>query len=184
MIYLASALIFTTSAIALYALILSKRNIIMMMFLIPSLLISSTYAGYSIYALQGTPISASFPTDENVELVWVEAAKPWIRLLLRLDNEEEAVYYKIPHTENNVNQIKEAVKKAKEKGESTGIEGTFKKTTGGDELGGEYTFIRSYGTAGPPKGPTDEEKLELEYNSQGVDQAIINSHDRQGQGDE
>ena len=84
MVYTAATLIFLTSVITLYALIINRKNPIMLVILIPMLLTSSAYTGYSIYALQGTPI-VGLPVGKDVEIVWVEPAKPWIRSLVSLN---------------------------------------------------------------------------------------------------
>ena len=79
MIYVASILLFLLAVVSVYALIKSKGNMIALFFLIPVILSSSIYTGYSIYVLQGTPIY-SLP-EGKVELVWAEMQKPNIVFL-------------------------------------------------------------------------------------------------------
>ena len=150
MVYIAAILIFITSVITLYALILNKKNPLILLFLIPALLTSSVYTGYSIYALQGTPIQTGLPTDTKVEIVWMEAAKPDIRLLLRIEDNPTPTYYVIDYTEENMSELNRAIAKAKALGKE-GVDGEFKKNTGGEEKGGEFFFIQKPKTFGPAK---------------------------------
>ncbi len=140
MVYTAATLIFLTSVITLYALIINRKNPIMLVILIPMLLTSSAYTGYSIYALQGTPI-VGLPVGKDVEIVWVEPAKPWIRLMLRIENTPEPLYYKVEYTDKNMEEINKAMAKAKGQGKK-GAEGKFEeKAAGGEEKGGEFMFM-------------------------------------------
>ena len=74
MIYVASILLFLLAVVSVYALIKSKENALVLFFLIPIILASSIYTGYSIYVLQGTPIN-NLP-EGKVELIWAEIQKP------------------------------------------------------------------------------------------------------------
>jgi hypothetical protein len=150
MVYTSATLIFITSVITLYALILHRKNLIILIFLIPMLLTSTVYTGYSIYALQGTPIQG-LPLSKAVEILWVEPAKPWIRLMLRVGDESEPTYYKIVYTEKNMEEINKAMAKAKAEGKD-GIEGQFElKGAGGEERGGEYVFMQKPRSINPGK---------------------------------
>lgn len=149
MVTMATSLLFVTSVIALYALILSRKNRIVLLFLIPALLVASVYTGYSIYVLQGTP-KAGIPEDTQVEIVWMEVAKPDIRLLLRVEGDTEPTYYRIPYSEENVKELEKAMQQAKALGKE-GPDGVFKKNTGGEENGGEFNFIQKPRTLGPQK---------------------------------
>lgn len=140
MVYTSATLIFITSVITLYALIIHRKNLIILMFLIPMLLTSTVYTGYSIYALQGTPIQG-IPVGKSVEILWVEPAKPWIRLMLRVGDEAEPTYYKMDYTKKNMDELNKAAAKAAKQGESK-VEGKFElKGAGGEERGGEFVFM-------------------------------------------
>lgn len=182
MIYAATALIFFTSAITLYALIQVKKNIILMMILIPALLTSSVFSGYSIYVLQGTPITRGLPVDVKVEIVWAELAKPDIRLLMRVGDNESPLYYVIAYTKDNVEALKKAMKNQEQGKDQPGTQGTFKKKNGGEEAGGEYMFMNPPGANTVRKDPSVNERPEIDrpgnqvnndaLEMQGVDRAI------------
>lgn len=150
MVYLATTLIFITSVITLYALILNRKNPLILMVLIPALLTSGIYTGYSIYVLQGTPISIGLPTDTQVEIVWMEPAKPVIRLLLRLEDDEAPTYYSIDYTEKNMQELNKAIAQAAAMGKE-GVDGEFKPNNGGEETGGEFFFVQKPKSFGPLK---------------------------------
>ena len=57
MIYIATLLLFCLAVLTVYAIIQTNKNRILVFLLIPLVLVSSLYTGYSIYALQGTPIN-------------------------------------------------------------------------------------------------------------------------------
>ncbi len=150
MVYIAATLIFITSVITLYALILNKKNPLILLFLIPALLTSSVYTGYSIYALQGTPIQTGLPTDTKVEIVWMEAAKPDIRLLLRVEDNPEPTYYVIDYTDENMKELNKAIAQAAALGKKA-VDGEFKQNVGGEEKGGEFFFMQTPKSFGPVK---------------------------------
>lgn len=156
MVIIAATLIFITSVITLYALILNRKNPIIMLFLIPALLTSSVYTGYSIYALQGTPINTGLPIDTKVEIVWMETAKPDIRLLLRVKDNPEPTYYVIDYTEENVRELNKAIAQAAALGKE-GVDGEFKQNSGGEEKGGEFYFMQTPKTFGPAKNSDNKE---------------------------
>lgn len=151
---LASLLIFLLATLSLYALIVSRKNLALLFVLIPAALCASLYTGYTIYALQGTPIASELPVDKNVEIAFAEPAKPWIYLLMRVDGAEEAVYYKIPYTENNLEQIKKAME-AKERGQQGQPQGRFKRGNTGESKSQEYIFMQNPEIPLPPK-PRDD----------------------------
>ena len=155
MVYLATALIFITSVITLYALILNRKNPLILMVLIPALLTSGIYTGYSIYALQGTPISTGLPTNTQVEIVWMEPAKPVIRLLLRIEGDEAPTYYSIDYTEKNMEELNKAIAQAAAQGKE-GVDGEFKPNNGGEETGGEFFFVQKPKSLGPVKKQQDK----------------------------
>ena len=150
MVYTSATLIFITSVITLYALILHRKNLIILMFLIPMLLTSTVYTGYSIYALQGTPING-IPIGKSVEILWVEPSKPWIRLMLRVGETPEPVYYKMAYTKKNMDELNKAAAKAAKSGQGK-VEGEFQlKAAGGEEQGGEFVFMQKPKSINPGK---------------------------------
>ncbi len=167
MVYTSATLIFITSVITLYALILHRKNLIILIFLIPMLLTSTVYTGYSIYALQGTPING-IPVGKSVEILWVEPAKPWIRLMLRVEENPQPTYYKMAYTKKNMDELNKAAAKASKSGEGK-VEGKFElKGAGGEEQGGEFVFMMKPKSINPGKkdsAPQDndaQESLNLE----------------------
>lgn len=173
MVYTSATLIFITSVITLYALILHRKNLILLIFLIPMLLTSTVYTGYSIYALQGTPI-VGIPVDKSVEIVWVEPAKPWIRLMLRVEDQPQPVYYKMAYTKKNMDELNKAAAKASKSGEGK-IEGKFQlNAAGGEEQGGEFVFMTKPKSINPGKKDREDndaqESLNLERETQRIDQ--------------
>lgn len=173
MVYTSATLIFITSVITLYALILHRKNLILLIFLIPMLLTSTVYTGYSIYALQGTPI-VGIPVGKSVEIVWVEPAKPWIRLMLRVEDQPQPVYYKMAYTKKNMDELNKAAAKASKSGEGK-IEGKFQlNAAGGEEQGGEFVFMTKPKSINPGKKDREDndaqESLNLERETQRIDQ--------------
>ena len=174
MVYTSATLIFITSVITLYALILHRKNLIILIFLIPMLLTSTVYTGYSIYALQGTPING-IPVGKSVEILWVEPAKPWIRLMLRVEENPQPTYYKMAYTKKNMDELNKAAAKASKSGEGK-VEGKFElKGAGGEEQGGEFVFMTKPKSINPGKkdsAPQDndaKESLILERETQSLE---------------
>lgn len=174
MVYTSATLIFITSVITLYALILHRKNLIILIFLIPMLLTSTVYTGYSIYALQGTPING-IPVGKSVEILWVEPAKPWIRLMLRVEENPQPTYYKMAYTKKNMDELNKAAAKASKSGEGK-VEGKFElKGAGGEEQGGEFVFMTKPKSINPGKkdsAPQDndaQESLNLERETQRIE---------------
>jgi len=131
------------------------------------LLTSTVYTGYSIYALQGTPING-IPVGKSVEILWVEPAKPWIRLMLRVEENPQPTYYKMAYTKKNMDELNKAAAKASKSGEGK-VEGKFElKGAGGEEQGGEFVFMTKPKSINPGKknsAPQDndaQESLNLE----------------------
>ena len=162
MVYTSATLIFITSVITLYALILHRKNLIILIFLIPMLLTSTVYTGYSIYALQGTPING-IPVGKPVEILWVEPAKPWIRLMLRVEDNPQPTYYKMAYTKENMDELNKAAAKASKSGKGK-VEGEFQlKGAGGEEQGGEFVFMMKPKSINPGtknSAPQDNDALE------------------------
>lgn len=166
MIYVASILLFLLAVVSVYALIKSKGNMIALFFLIPVILSSSLYTGYSIYVLQGTPIY-SLP-EGKVELVWAEMQKPDIVFLVRHEESPIPKYHRIPYTKENAKLLSALNQMA---GMGHPQEGEFKpKEEGGlSQENQDVSFDRIKREPLPPK----RSALEI----QGVDQGIINSID-------
>ncbi len=174
MVYTSATLIFITSVITLYALILHRKNLIILIFLIPMLLTSTVYTGYSIYALQGTPING-IPVGKSVEILWVEPAKPWIRLMLRVEENPQPTYYKMAYTKKNMDELNKAAAKASKSGEGK-VEGKFElKGAGGEEQGGEFVFMMKPKSINPgtkdsaPQDNDAQESLNLERETQRIE---------------
>jgi len=148
----------------MYALIISKKDYVVLFILTPILLVSSIYTGYAIFALQGTPIDG-IPEGE-VEIAWVEPANPDIFFVARhtdpdLDNSPKL--YRIDYTKNNVKALNEAQQRAA--AGAPKAKGKFEKKSGDESDGNEIKFDRISREPLPPK------RSELE--AQGVDRAII-----------
>ena len=166
MIYIASILLFLLAVISVYALIKSKSNLVALFFLIPIILSSSIYTGYSIYVLQGTPINGL--PEGKVELIWAEMQKPDIVFLVRHENTPTPKYYRIPYTKENAKLLSGLNQQASQ---GRPQEGEFKpKETSGTRIENQdVSFDRIKREPLPPK----KNALKL----QGVDQGIINSID-------
>lgn len=166
MIYVASVLLFLLAVVSVYALIKSKSNFVALFFLIPVILSSSIYTGYSIYVLQGTPINGL--PEGKVEVIWAEMQKPDIVFLVRHENKPIPKYYRIPYTKENA-KILQGLHQSASMGHPQ--EGEFKpKEDGGIRIENQdISFDKIKREPLPPK----RSSLEI----QGVDQGIINSID-------
>jgi hypothetical protein len=166
MIYVASILLFLLAVVSVYALIKSKENAIVLFFLIPIILASSIYTGYSIYVLQGTPIH-SLPQGK-VELIWAEIQKPNIVFLVRHEDTSIPKYYRLPYTKENAKLLGNLSEQAEKGSPQTG---EFKPPNKGGSItvNQDVSFDRIKREPLPPK----KNALKL----QGVDQGIINSID-------
>lgn len=151
-LYTVSFLLFVLTATTLYTLILNRKNTLALFVLIPLLLTASSYTGYTVYALQGTPIIGQLPEDVQVEVAYVEPAKPWIYLLLRTTESPQPTYYKIPYNEANMKALKGAMLKEDRDGKTPGVKGKFKRTNKSDESDDVYIFMQE-GAPNPPKQP-------------------------------
>ena len=166
MIYVASILLFLLAVVSVYALIQSKKNYLIMFILIPTILCSSIYTGYSIYVLQGTPIY-DLPKGK-VELVWAEMQKPDIVFLVRHEDEKIPKYYRIPYTKENA-RLMNRLNQMSAAGHPQ--EGKFKLKEEGGRIqeNQDVLFDKIKREPLPPK----KNALKL----QGVDQGIINTID-------
>lgn len=164
MIYIATILLFCLAVLTVYAIIQTNKNRILVFLLIPLVLVSSLYTGYSIYALQGTPVN-SLPKGE-VEVLWAEVQKPHIYYLVRHVGEPQPQYYTMPYSKSNARKMQNMGEQAENGKPVTGV---FKET---EQQNGlltniqEFTFDNIRRDSLPPK----RKALKL----QGVDQRIIN----------
>lgn len=127
-IYTAFLLIFLTAVVALYALIQSRKNYVLLFILTPFILVSSIFSGSVIFSLQGTPISGI--PDYEVEVLWVEMSKPNIFFLARnLETGGTPTYFQIEYNEPNKQKMAD-IQQAMEQGRP--VEGRFKIVDGGD----------------------------------------------------
>ena len=110
-IYISIGLIFALSVLTVYSLIQLGKNNILTFFLIPLALVASIFTGYTLFALQGTPID-DMP-EGQVEVIWVEIQKPNIYFLVRPAGETQPVYHRIAYTNKNADKMQELQKKAK-----------------------------------------------------------------------
>ena len=149
-LYLATALLFFITAIALYALIISYKNYLVLFLLIPVSLVASVFTGYTIFALQGTPLVNQLPIDQQIEVVWAKPSKPWIYLIVKVGEEPVPMYHKIDYTENNLKQLQQAMQS---KGNAQ--QGKFQKKNS-DSNSSEYTFVDASNVKLPNKNPADE----------------------------
>ena len=102
-IYAGIGLLLGLAILTVYALIQLGRNNTLTFFLIPVALVSSIFSGYTMLALQGTPIDGI--PEEQVEVIWVEVQKPHIYFNVRPVGELQPVYYRIPYTEDNAKKM-------------------------------------------------------------------------------
>jgi hypothetical protein len=122
LIYISIGLLMALAILCVYAMIQLGRNNTLTFLLIPLVLISAIFTGYSIFALQGTPIPG-IPKGQ-VEVIWAEVQKPSIFFLVRVPgNSTRPIYHSIPYTEDNAKQMNELAKKA---ANGNGQKGEFK----------------------------------------------------------
>ena len=166
MIFMSAGLLFAMAVLTVYAMIQLGKNNVITFFLIPLALVSSIFTAYTIFALQGTPVSG-IPKGE-VAVLWAEVQKPHIYFLVRHKGEEtRPVYHSIPYTEDNAKKMNELAQKAArgqpQKGEFTDNPIKDSDLSKNDEI----YFDNITRTALPPK----KKALKI----QGVDQGIINA---------
>lgn len=153
LIYTSIVLLFFVAAASIYALIVSRKNYIITFLLTPALLVASIFAGYTMFMLQGTPINGI--PEGNVEVVWVEMAKPEILFLARPETGGRPYYYVIPYNDNNRDTMQEIMKeqaRKEQRGEESSVPGRFKtgeKQDDPSEMNVE--FVPPEGAPLPPK---------------------------------
>lgn len=173
MLFGAVILFFLMGVVAIYALIQTGKNYALQAVLIPVILVSTLFAGYAIYILQGTP-KKGIP-DYEVEIVFVEMQKPNILFLARQkagddDTETDPIpkYFVIPYNDENKKTMNKIMKKMEM---GVQVEGKFKKKTnptGTQPPTGEYQFDDIKREGLPPKTPRDPNDMS------GVDTGIQN----------
>lgn len=175
LIYGAIGLLFGLAVLTVYALIQLGRRNIMTFFLIPIALVASLYAGYTMFALQGTPIN-KLPEGE-VEVLWVEVQKPQIFFTIRYLGTTQPVYFKIPYTEDNAKKMNELGERARGDGK---VEGEFKEAEDGEadlSRGYEIQFDEI------ERFPLPTKKSQLRRD--GVDERIVNAiHNQDNEGED
>jgi len=166
MIYAGIGLLLGLAILTVYALIQLGRNNILTFFLIPIALVASIFAGYTMFALQGTPIEG-IPEGE-VEVVWAEVQKPHIYFTVRHKGEKRPTYYHIPYNENNAKKMAELAEAAKA---GRPEKGQFKKKDGDQNQDESKSFEIQFDDI--DRTPLPMKKSELERN--GVDRQIVNA---------
>jgi hypothetical protein len=173
-IYAGIGLLLGLAILTVYALIQLGRNNTLTFFLIPVALVSSIFSGYTMLALQGTPIDGI--PEEQVEVIWVEVQKPHIYFNVRPVGELQPVYYRIPYTEDNAKKMQELAKAA---GQGRPEKGKFKKADG-DRKDQSKSFEIQFDNIERSPLPTKKSQLKRD----GVDQRIINAiHDQPDNGE-
>ena len=164
MLYIAAGLLFLLASVSIYALIISKKNYILLFFLTPLILSSSIYTAYTVFALQGTPING-IPKHE-IEILWVEMSKPDIFFTARnIDPENDDTqpkYYRVEYNDKNKNEMGKIQQKTKA---GMTVKGKLDEGNGGQT--GSVVFVPMQST----KQPLKPGYLE----SQGVGNGIIQS---------
>jgi hypothetical protein len=170
MIYTSIILFFLMAVVSIYALIQTRKNYILLFILIPFILVSTIFAGYSIFALQGTP-KRSVPSGE-IEIVFVEVAKPDIVFLARIDGEGLPLYFRIPYTDEN-KKLMGKLQRDLEIGQK--IEGSLKMKPrkGSDSQNEDYQWDRIKRDSLPPKSSA--------LKAQGVDDGLVRMIEQQSQ---
>lgn len=141
-LYIASILLFLLTVLSLYALIVSRRHYFVLAFLIPIALTASTYTGYVVYSMRGTPIINALPENVTLDVLFVQPAKPWIYLLIKTRETPQPEFHKIDYTDNNLKQLKQALA-LQQRGEKSEQQGEFKKQGQNDSNSTEFIFIDS-----------------------------------------
>lgn len=151
MVYTAAVLLFLLAAVSLYALIVSRRNYMLLFLLVPIMLVSSIYSSYTLYSLQGKPING-IPQGE-VELVWIEISNPDILFLARsTETGGTPTYYRIAYTDQNVQEMAGLLEDIQQGGQATG---NFQGESDGE---GDIEFTPPPRTPRRPK-PIESDRL-------------------------
>lgn len=180
MLFGAVILFFLTGVVTIYAIIQTGKNYALQSLMIPLILVSTIFAGYAIFILQGTPKNGI--PDGEVEILWVEQQKPNILFLARGTEQGDSPipkYYRIPYNDQNKKEINK-MKRKMEMGMP--VQGQFKQKKplpGGQEPPqGEFEFddIRREGLP-PKKGSTPQNPNEFEGVDPGIQNRLIERGD-------
>jgi len=132
MLNIAFILLFLLATVSIYALIVSKKNYLILFILTPLILSSSVFTAYSIFALQGTPIDGV--PNHDVKVLWVEMSKPDIFFVARTedpdDEDRDPKFYRIDYTDENKKTMKKLQEEAAAN-QGLGVVGKFKKGNSG-----------------------------------------------------
>lgn len=165
-VYGAIGLLFGLAILTVYALIQLGRNNVLTFFLVPVALVSSIFAGYTMLALQGTPINGI--PEERVEVIWVEVQKPHIYFNVRPIGKTQPVYYRIPYTEDNAKKMQELAEAA---AEGRPEKGTFKEAEGDNKRDQSKSFEIQFDDIERSPLPTKRSQLTRD----GVDRQLQNA---------
>lgn len=174
-IYAGIMLLFGLAILTVYALIQLGKNNTLTFFLIPIALISSIFSGWTMLALQGTPINGI--PDGEVEVIWVEIQKPHIYFNVRPDGETEPVYHVIPYTKDNAKKM-QSLAEAAEQGRPE--KGEFKQKDGDQKKDQSNSYEIQFDNIN--RSPLPSKRSELKAN--GVDDRIANAiHNQEDTGE-
>ncbi len=124
MVYIVLAMIIATTALALYAIIISGKHSAVTFILIPLFLGTAFYTWKVVDYYRGMPVQP-VPLAEEVQVVHVQVQKPWILLLLLEQDRAVPRYFIMPYTKKNEEQS-QGVKQANKRGEI--VKGFFRNT--------------------------------------------------------
>ena len=117
------ALCVITIVFCLYAIIISRKHKLLTFLLVPLFVFTSFYMYYITNLYKGMPLY-DIPTDENVTLVSLKIGKPWIYLVIKLDEEEMAKLYAVPYTDENKKKMQQVANSLTRQG-GTNLRGQF-----------------------------------------------------------
>ena len=159
MLNVAFILLFLLASVSIYALIVSKKNYLILFLLTPIVLSSSVFTAYSIFALQGTPINGV--PKHDVSVLWVEMSKPDIFFVVRTedpdDEDRDPKYYRIDYTEENKKTMKKLQEEAKGR-QGQGVPGKFEKGNAGTKDSWLFVPMESFEQPAKPIIKTDRER--------------------------
>ena len=180
MIFGAVILFFLMGVVAIYALIQTGKNYALQAVLIPVILVSTLFAGYSIYILQGTP-KQGIP-EYDVEVMFVHMQKPHILFLAREASNDDGretdpipKYFVIPYNDENKKTMNKIMKKMEM---GVQVEGKFKRKdvnpNGNQPPTGEFEFDNIKREGLPPKTTRENDTSYNPEDFEGVDGGIQN----------
>lgn len=146
MVYIVLGMIIATTALTLYAIIISGKHSAVTFVLIPLFLGTAFYTWTVVDYYRGMPVQP-VPTEEEIQVVHVQVQKPWILLLLLEQDRAMPRYFIMPYTKKNEQQAQGMVQ-ATERGEI--VKGAF-RNIGEKE---DYKFERLFPNL-KPKTPSN-----------------------------